>query len=72
MEEVIEDDGIDLEELQAQIDLEMARTQALVASWVDPKYVTPISKEEREKRDKEIDELLKRPPRCVLLLLKVI
>ena len=63
MDEIIDDDDIDLEELQAQIDLEMARTQNLVASWVDPNYGTSSTKEARANQEKEIEELLRRPPR---------
>ena len=68
MEEVIDDDDIDLETLQAQIDLQMAHTRNLVASWVDSNYGESKSMESRANQEKEIEELLKRPPRCVLLL----
>ena len=63
MEEVVDEDNIDLEELQAQIDLALANTQNLVASWIDPGYNAKTSKQARINREKEIEELLRRPPR---------
>lgn len=63
MDDVVDDDNIDLEELQAQIDLTLANTQNLVASWIDPNYGPSTSKQTLANQEKEIEELLKRPPR---------
>lgn len=61
-----DDDNIDLEELQAQIDLSMAKTQSLVASWVQSVSITNASTSQlkRAKHEQEIEELLRRPARC--------
>lgn len=61
-----DEDNIDLEELQAQIDLSMAKTQSLVASWVQSVSSTSASTSQlnRAKQEQEIEELLRRPPRC--------
>lgn len=68
--------GFDLEALQAQMDLTMAVTNELVASWVprafrqgaNGKMHTPeIAAREAEK---ELQELVRRPPRCVFSLIR--
>ncbi|KAF7798894.1 hypothetical protein EIP86_010122 [Pleurotus ostreatoroseus] len=66
MDDDMDDDNIDLEELQAQIDLSMAETQSLVASWVQStaSASTSTSKVDRARKEQEIEELLRRPSRC--------
>lgn len=60
-EELIEDD-IDLETLQAQIDLSMAHTKDLVASWIKPGR-SSSTHAGRRTGERDIEELLRRPPR---------
>jgi hypothetical protein len=61
---------IDAETLQAQIDLSMAYTQNLVASWLalpsssSLNQSLPSSSRAAEK-EVELQALLRRPPRCV-------
>ena len=64
---VDDDNDIDMEELQGQIDLEMARTQNLVASWINSNYGSTSSRDTHAHEEQEIEELLRRPPRCVAL-----
>ncbi|KAJ3488801.1 hypothetical protein NLI96_g2580 [Meripilus lineatus] len=62
MEDLPDEDEIDLEALQAQIDLSLAHTKNLVSSWLQPTLGThPVSS--RHKEDKEIQDLLRRPSR---------
>lgn len=64
MEELPDEDDIDLEALQAQIDLSLAHTKNLVSSWLKPAYGDAnVSQISRVKEEKEIEELLRRPPR---------
>lgn len=67
MEELVDDADIDLETLQAQIDLSLANTKNLVSSWVKPTRAESASKASRVDHEREIQDLLKRPPRYVLL-----
>lgn len=68
MEDLPDEDEIDLEALQAQIDLSLAHTKNLVSSWLQPTLGThPVSS--RHKEDKEIQDLLRRPSRYLLLFL---
>ncbi|KAI0082425.1 hypothetical protein K474DRAFT_1671108 [Panus rudis PR-1116 ss-1] len=55
------EDDIDLETLQAQIDLSLAHTKDVVSTWLRPKYGDASTKPRND--DKELAELLKRPPR---------
>ncbi|TCD69844.1 hypothetical protein EIP91_005921 [Steccherinum ochraceum] len=71
MEELSNDDAIDMETLQAQIDLEMAHTKNLVSSWMKPAAGSLPSSSKRGDRDKEIEMLLRRPPRQVMTSLGV-
>jgi hypothetical protein len=71
MEALVNDDEIDLESLQAQIDLSLAQTQTLVASWLQSSRgqsssSAPSSSRVNQEKEKEIQELLKRPPRWVI------
>lgn len=64
MEELPNDDDIDLDTLQAQIDVSLAHTKNLVSSWLKPAYDTSLpSSSRRAEQDKEIESLLRRPPR---------
>ncbi|KAI0700766.1 hypothetical protein BC835DRAFT_1304003 [Cytidiella melzeri] len=64
MEDLVNDEGIDLESLQAQIDISLAQTQNLVASWLKPtRGESSSTSSSRLNQEKEIQELLKRPPR---------
>ncbi|KAH8118715.1 hypothetical protein DFH11DRAFT_1568837 [Phellopilus nigrolimitatus] len=57
---------VDLEALQAQIDLSMALADELVASWVKPAFKTGASKRTARDTEKELEEYLRRPPRLGL------
>ncbi|CAL1701146.1 unnamed protein product [Somion occarium] len=63
MEEIPNEDDVDLETLQAQIDLSLAHTKDLVSSWLKPTYGKASSSVSRAGVDKEIEEILRRPPR---------
>jgi hypothetical protein len=59
--DVVDEDSIDTEALQAQIDLSMSFAQSLVSSWMEPhKFSTSSRKRDLEK---ELSEYMKRPPR---------
>lgn len=57
------ENDVDAETLQAQVDMSLAFTQNLVSSWLKPKYGSGASSSSRGNQEKELDELLKRPPR---------
>ena len=60
----IEEDGPDLETLQAQIDMSMAFTHNLVSGWMkSSKAKLPSSS--RLNDDQELEEYMRRPPRYV-------
>ncbi|KAI0089126.1 hypothetical protein BDY19DRAFT_126103 [Irpex rosettiformis] len=64
MEELVNDEGVDLESLQAQIDLSLAQTQNLVASWLKPsKGASSSTSSFRINQELEIQELMKGPAR---------
>lgn len=65
MEEVPVEEDIDLEALQAQIDLSLAHTKELVSSWLTPTQGNAFSSKSKSNTDKEIEEILRRPPRHV-------
>jgi hypothetical protein len=56
-----EDDDIDLEALQARIDLSMAYVHDMVSSWVNPS-LKPAT-QSRKDVEKELEEYMRRPPR---------
>ena len=60
--ESLEND-VDVETLQAQIDLSLAHTQNLVSSWLKPKYGNATASSSRANQERELEELMKRPPR---------
>jgi hypothetical protein len=59
--EVVDEDSIDTEALQAQIDLSMSFAQSLVSSWMEP-HKLPTGSGKRD-LEKELSEYMKRPPR---------
>lgn len=59
--QIVDEDSIDPEALQAQIDLSMSFAQNLVSSWIRPQQLPPSSR--RKDLEKEITEYIKRPPR---------
>lgn len=60
------EDDLDVESLQAQVDMSLAHTQSLVSSWLKPKYGSGAASSSRGNQEKELEELMKRPPRCVI------
>lgn len=64
------DDDIDLETLQAQIDMSLAFTQELVASWIKPIAGSSSHAQSKGSADaeKELEQLLRRPPRYLSAL----
>jgi hypothetical protein len=61
-----QEDTIDLQDLQAQIDLSMSFAQNLVTSWVQP---THFSKSGRQSDlESEIKEYMRRPARYAISL----
>jgi hypothetical protein len=63
---------IDTETLQAQIDLSMAYTQNLVASWLPPTSGSLTQSSSRAaEAEAELQALLRRPPRCVFYFPKL-
>ena len=55
---------VDLETLQAQIDMSLAFTHNIVAGWMtSSKAKLPSSS--RANDDRELEEYMRRPPRCV-------
>lgn len=59
--EVVDNDSIDTEALQAQIDLSMSFAQGLVSSWMKS-HKLPTNSRKRD-LEKELSEYMKRPPR---------
>lgn len=59
----LDDDGPDLETLQAQIDMSMAFTQNLVSGWMKASKVKLPSSQRQD--DRELEDYMRRPPRYV-------
>ncbi|GJE84263.1 hypothetical protein PsYK624_003390 [Phanerochaete sordida] len=57
------ENDLDAEALQAQVDMSLAFTQNLVSSWMKPKYGSGTASSSRGNQEKELEELMKRPPR---------
>lgn len=57
------ENDVDIETLQAQIDLSLAHTQNLISSWMKPKYDNATASSSRANQEKELEELMKRPQR---------
>lgn len=71
------DSDIDAETLQAEINMSMAYTQDIVSGWMKASGATSVSANGSgsgsaagKKRDveKELEEFMKRPPRCAPFL----
>lgn len=58
-----EQDGPDLETLQAQIDMSMAFTNSIVSGWMKSSKAKLPSYSRND--DKELEEYMRRPARCV-------
>ncbi|CCM05566.1 uncharacterized protein FIBRA_07793 [Fibroporia radiculosa] len=63
MADVADDDDIDLETLQAQVDVSMAYTENLVSSWMKSSEGELPSSGPRRNEEKELEEYMRRPPR---------
>ncbi|KAG6833938.1 hypothetical protein H0H87_007949 [Tephrocybe sp. NHM501043] len=59
-----DEDSIDLETLQAQIDMSMSFAQDMVSSWIKPSRKLPSRGKDIEA---ELKEYMRRPPRCAHL-----
>jgi hypothetical protein len=59
---VMAEDDIDLDALQAQIDISNAFMNELVSSWVTP---TAGASTSHGITEKEFEEMIRRPPRCL-------
>lgn len=66
----LNEDAIDLQELQAQIDLSMSFAQNLVTSWVKPTHSAQQTKQ--NDLENELKEYMRRPARYILLLSDVL
>lgn len=62
--DLVADDDIDTEALQAQINMSMSFAEDLVSSWIKPAHKANLSKSTVDAQ-KLLDEQLRRPPRCV-------
>ncbi|OCH92171.1 hypothetical protein OBBRIDRAFT_833641 [Obba rivulosa] len=59
----MDEDDIDVEALQAQVDMSMAFTENLVASWMKSSHAKLPSSKKRGNEEKELEEYMRRPPR---------
>jgi len=59
------EDAIDLQELQAQIDLSMSFAQNLVTSWVKPAHFAQHTK--KKDLENELKEYMRRPARYTFI-----
>jgi hypothetical protein len=57
----MDEDAIDVETLQAQIDLSMSFAKSLVSSWIQP-YRIPRNSHKKD-LEKELSEYMQRPAR---------
>ena len=57
----LDEESIDLQDLQAQIDLSMSFAQNLVTSWVKPSHYSQTNKQ--KDLENEIKEYMRRPAR---------
>jgi hypothetical protein len=64
--DMIADDDIDTETLQAQINMSMSFAEDLVSSWIKPAHKAKLSKSTVDAQ-KLLDEQLRRPARCVCI-----
>jgi hypothetical protein len=68
--DLIADDDIDTEMLQAQINMSMSFAEDLVSSWIQPAHKANLSNSAVDAQ-KLLDEQLRRPPRCVIVWMTV-
>lgn len=61
-----DEDDIDVETLQAQVDMSMAFTHNLVSSWMTPSKGKLPSSSSHLNDEKELEEYMRRPPRYAL------
>jgi hypothetical protein len=66
MMDMVADDDIDTETLQAQINMSMSFAEDLVSSWIKPAHKANLSKSTVDAQ-KLLDEQLRRPPRCACI-----
>jgi hypothetical protein len=59
-----DEDAIDLQDLQAQIDLSMSFAQNLITSWVKPTHYSQSSRQ--KDLENGIKEYMRRPARSVI------
>lgn len=59
--EMVDEDNIDTEALQAQIDLSMSFAQTLVSSWLKPQKTSTISR--KRNFEAELRDYMHCPPR---------
>ncbi|EMD40898.1 hypothetical protein CERSUDRAFT_80549 [Gelatoporia subvermispora B] len=59
----MDQDDIDVESLQAQVDMSMAFTENLVASWMKSSATKLPSSKKRGNDERELEEYMRRPPR---------
>jgi hypothetical protein len=64
-----DDDDMDTETIQAQIDLSMSFVHDLVSSWIKPSVKATLPT--RKDTEKELQEYMRRPPRCDAFLSSV-
>jgi len=57
----LDEDSVDIEALQAQIDLSMSFAQNLVSSWVKPHKLAKSSR--NKDLERELSDYMRRPPR---------
>jgi len=57
----IDEDSVDIEALQAQIDISMSFAQNLVSSWVTPHKLANSSR--NKDLERELSDYMRRPPR---------
>ena len=58
---IMDEDAIDVETLQAQIDLSMSFAKTLVSSWIEPHRI-PTNPHKKD-LEKELSEYMQRPAR---------
>lgn len=66
MTDIVADDDIDTEALQAKINMSMSFAEDLVSSWIKAEHRANLSKSTVDAQ-KLLDEQLRRPPRCVVM-----
>lgn len=62
-----EEDQVNIQDLQAQIDLSMSFAQSLASSWIKPRRNAASSSSRRKELESEVWEAAKRPSRYDLV-----